>query len=145
MKTVLQERSLEKKTTLQKKLLDEENAKLQKYREKKMQQSYSQNDSIEQADMKTISCDAKDAFEGIPIDGLGETHSLWTPPTDASLDSKQTWSNEYMKVMSRIREFDAGGEELRTYAKSEIENLKLVRHRLFCSGMKNIVNDDIFI
>ena len=123
--------SSRKKKMLQEKLREEANDKLVQYTGKK--QTYTEQNEF----LQDVSCEQDDAFKGIPIDGFGRGNSIWTPPFDAAVDDKKKWTNSYTDAITRIKESDLGGEELRKFALTEVERLKTLRHRLFC--MKSIL------
>ena len=83
-------------------------------------------------DVKVGSCEKDDAFEGVPIDGIDKDHSIWMPPFDVDAEDKREWENAYKETMNRIKTADLGGDELREYARANVEDLKILRHHLFC-------------
>ena len=76
------------------------------------------------------SCDQQDAFAGIPVDD--SNFSPWVPPEGFPTESVNKWKQEYTISMQKIKEADVGGTELRELAASEVENLRRLRHNLFC-------------
>ena len=86
-----------------------------------------QKDTIDSTDH---SCDQLDAFAGIPVED--SNHSPWVPPKGFPTESVNKWNQEYTISMQKIKEADVGGTELRELAASEVENLRRLRHNLFC-------------
>lgn len=67
----------------------------------------------------------EDAFANTPVDGD------WIPE-GFSAQSMQRWEQEYQSAVKKIRESNAGGEELRELARIEVQRLRQIRHELFC-------------
>ena len=87
-----------------------------------------QKDTIDSMDH---SCDQLDAFAGIPVED--SNHSPWVPPEGSfPAESVNKWNREYTISMQKIKGADVGGTELRELAAEEVENLRRLRHNLFC-------------
>jgi len=72
------------------------------------------------------SCDQEDAYAGVAVDG-------WLPPLYGyPMESLNEWYKEYEASMKKIKNKDAGGQELRDFAAKEAQKLRKLRHRLFC-------------
>ena len=72
------------------------------------------------------SCDQEDAYAGVAVDG-------WLPPLYGyPAESLNEWFNEYELSMKKIKNKDAGGQELRDFAAKETQKLRERRHSLFC-------------
>jgi len=72
------------------------------------------------------SCDQEDAYAGESVDG-------WLPPQYGyPAESLNEWFNEYELSMKKIKNKDAGGQELRDFAAKETQKLRERRHNLFC-------------
>ena len=84
----------------------------------------------ETIDSTDHSCDQLDAFAGISVED--SNHSPWVPPEGFPTESVNKWNQEYTISMQKIKEADVGGTELRELAASEVENLRRLRHNLFC-------------
>ena len=84
----------------------------------------------ETIDSTDHSCDQLDAFAGISVED--SNHSPWVPPEGFPTESVNKWNQEYTISMQKIKEADVGGTELRELAAAEVENLRRLRHNLFC-------------
>ena len=72
-------------------------------------------------------CSDADAFPNMPIDD-------WKPAEEESTEKCFRWKEEYDKSMMNIREVKVGGEELRSFARAEMNGLRSLRHELFYSS-----------
>ena len=84
----------------------------------------------ETIDSTDHSCDQLDAFAGISVED--SNHSPWVPPEGFPTESVNKWNQEYTISMQKIKGADVGGTELRELAAAEVENLRRLRHNLFC-------------
>jgi hypothetical protein len=67
-----------------------------------------------------------DPFSSTPVD-------KFVVPSAASFESSQQWGSELSKVLKAIAKLSIGGSELRAVMKEEVDKLKLLRFKLFCS------------
>ena len=88
---------------------------------------YHSQDLYSQTDSNDRSCGQLDAFAGIPIhDETG--NGPWVPPSE----SMEKWDAAYRIAMRKIKEVNVGGSKLRGTAKAEVQDLRALRHNLFC-------------
>lgn len=95
-----------------------------RYSQHHSQDLYSQTDSNDR------SCEQLDAFAGIPIDGVD--NGPWIPPIGSPPESVKKWEAAFRIAMRKIKEVNVGGSELRDVAEIEVQDLRELRHNLFC-------------
>ncbi|KAL3763132.1 hypothetical protein ACHAWU_005083 [Discostella pseudostelligera] len=96
-----------------------------RYSQHHSQDLYSQPDSNDRL------CEQLDAFAGIPIhDALG--NGPWVPPIGSPPESVKKWEEAFRIAMRKIKEVHVGGSELRDVAEIEVQDLRELRHNLFC-------------
>jgi hypothetical protein len=90
---------------------------------------YHSQDLYSRTDSNDHSCGQLDAFAGIPIEtGNGP----WVPPIGSSSESMEIWDAAYRIAMRKIKEVRVGGSKLRGFAEVEVQDLRALRHNLFC-------------
>ena len=67
-----------------------------------------------------------DAFEGVK-------HQDWQVPPTAPLEAIQQWRDAYKQMTYDISKFELGGKPLRDFIHTEVNKIKLLRHKLFCA------------
>ncbi len=88
-------------------------------------------DLFAQTDINDRSCGQLDAFAGVPIhDGVG--NGPWEPPIGSRLEKVKQWEAAYVQAIHKIKEVSVGGSELRDIAEVEVQDLRALRHNLFC-------------
>jgi hypothetical protein len=70
-------------------------------------------------------CAGGDAFGGVSVEG-------WTAPPSAELEVLQQWEDSYKSTFAEISHFDHGGKSLRDFIHTQVNALKVLRHKLFC-------------
>ena len=92
-------------------------------------------------------CKGGDSYNGVPIkvykvDKNGVYASvMWPPPDSAEMADVNTFTEAYTESMKKITKLRKGGEELTKLVHQEIQNLKEMRHHLFCN--KNVGSDGL--
>ena len=70
-------------------------------------------------------CDENDAFLSIPLDN-------WHPPIETPDEIKREWERTYKETLNRITTSKLGGDNIRQFVREQTDQLKKVRHTLFC-------------
>jgi hypothetical protein len=88
-------------------------------------------DLFAHTDINNRSCGQLDAFAGVPIhDAVG--NGPWEPPIGSPLEKVKEWKAAYVQAIHKIKEVSVGGSELRDIAAVEVQDLRALRHNLFC-------------
>jgi hypothetical protein len=72
-------------------------------------------------------CSGGDAFAAASVEG-------WSPPASlgAELEDLQQWEDASKEAFEAIAHFDKGGKSLREFIHTQVNSLKVLRHKLFC-------------
>lgn len=66
-----------------------------------------------------------DAFRGVSVEG-------WSPPEHARLEETSRWEDAYRLAFREITHYEKGGKQLREFIHGRVNELKALRHNLFC-------------